>query len=208
MCGLFHERSSWHYPPETIRQGWGPYLHIIGFAADNAFNTPTHRRIISGFHHQLSSDGKKGRPKLKNLVIPDLFSKIIAITSYYDSLISPTNQEGEGSGLSPHNALKFMLFENQPGLDPSLLKMFINLLGIYPLGTLVQLNTGEIAMVKHHPERSQNIHSPRLLIIQKPSGTSHGDQMVDLEQDPRTIKNTVPAEGIDIHTAHYLFKNN
>jgi hypothetical protein len=31
--------------------------------------------------------------------------------------------------------------------DPILLKMFINMLGIYPIGSLLELDTGELALV-------------------------------------------------------------
>jgi hypothetical protein len=66
--------------------------------------------------------------------------------------------------------------------DPILLKAFINMLGVYPVGTLVELNTGEIGLVSENPEQSDGM--PPLVTILLPAdgqGYTRGET-VDLAE--------------------------
>ena len=44
-------------------------------------------------------------------------------------------------------ALGLMLEGAGKDFDPILIKIFINILGVYPVGTLLKLDTGELALV-------------------------------------------------------------
>jgi hypothetical protein len=66
--------------------------------------------------------------------------------------------------------------------DPILLKAFINMLGLYPIGTLVALNTGEIGIVSENPEEGDAEHPVvTILIPQDGQGFMRGDT-VDLSE--------------------------
>ena len=54
---------------------------------------------------------------------------------------------------TPEQALAIMLKERNVHFDPILLKIFIGLVGIYPIGSLVLLNTRELGIVyKPNPD--------------------------------------------------------
>lgn len=74
-----------------------------------------------------------------------LFGRIIAIADVYDALTSP--RVYRKSVLSPDHALGLMLEGAGKEFDPILIKVFVNILGVYPVGTLLKLDTGELALV-------------------------------------------------------------
>jgi hypothetical protein len=50
--------------------------------------------------------------------------------------------------------------------DPILIKVFINILGIYPVGTLLRLDTGELALVVSSPSREFS-KRPLVCVLEK-----------------------------------------
>ena len=49
--------------------------------------------------------------------------------------------------MSPSNVLKFMFGKSGQSFDPVLLKLFVNCVGIIPIGSLVRLDSGSLAVV-------------------------------------------------------------
>ena len=72
------------------------------------------------------------------------FGQIGAIVDCYDAI---TSDRIYRFGMSPHAALKNMYEWRKSSFEPFLLEQFIQCMGIYPIGSLVELNTGEIAVV-------------------------------------------------------------
>jgi hypothetical protein len=66
--------------------------------------------------------------------------------------------------------------------DPILLKAFINMLGVYPVGTLVELNTGEIGLVSENPEQSDGTHPLVTILIPKDGQGYTRGETVDLSE--------------------------
>lgn len=71
------------------------------------------------------------------------FSRMLRIVLLYTQLISFDRRR---KPVTPHEAIKKMLCSNI-GCDQSLVKLFVQWLGIYPSGSIVQLTSGEIARV-------------------------------------------------------------
>jgi hypothetical protein len=178
---------------------------VVGLALDSGFNPSIMRRLLTGFHWQRHADGRGGVPPVREACIPDLFTRIVALVAQYVQLITPPNPRTGGMGLTPHNALKFLVTEKHLGLDEALLKMFVNRLGIHPVGSLVRLNTGELALVLSPPEKPQQVHCPRVKIIREADGREIVGEWIDLANDSRTIARTVPAAGVGVNVGHYLF---
>jgi HD-GYP domain-containing protein (c-di-GMP phosphodiesterase class II) len=98
-------------------------------------------RIVVAFeHHRHYSGG--GFPPLGRR--PHLFTRIISIADVYDAL---TTQRPWRNAYLPDEALASMLRESGKRFDPALLKIFVNALGLYPVGTLVRLDNGEMGVV-------------------------------------------------------------
>lgn len=86
----------------------------------------------SGFPQQLKGDK-----------IP-LLGKVAGIVTYYDET---TNPRGEKYPLSPSKAVAKLYDCRDSEFQEELVVEFIRAIGLYPTGTLVELNTGEVAVV-------------------------------------------------------------
>ncbi len=93
-------------------------------------------------HHE-QFDGNGYPRKLKGDQI-DLFSRIVAIADTYDAMTKKRSYRDE---FISYEAMKNILSESQNKFDPRLLRIFLSNMSIYPLASLVKLNTGAIGMV-------------------------------------------------------------
>jgi hypothetical protein len=134
------------------------------------------------FEHHLNLD-LSGYPEIKKPRELNLFSRIVSIGDAYDAMTS--GRVYLKSAISPDEALKKMLYRQGRFYDPVLLKVFINVVGVYPVGTLVFLNTGEMGLVfKVNPD---DMARPLVRIIADKNGEIEISLEVDLsEKDRRT----------------------
>lgn len=93
-------------------------------------------------HHE-RCNGKGYPAGLQNDRI-SLLAKIVGIIDVYDSV---TTQLSYRKGISSTEALKNMYNWRNELFDGSLVEKYIQCLGIYPVGSVVELNTGEVGIV-------------------------------------------------------------
>jgi len=99
--------------------------------------------IIGAFEHHGRYD-LKGYPTIREKKELSLFSQIIAIADTYDAV---TSDRAYRAAFLPDSAFKIILEASGSSLNPHLAKLFLNLIGCYPVGCLVLLDSGEIALV-------------------------------------------------------------
>ena len=111
-----------------------------------------------------------------------LFSRIVAITEAYDAM---TTQRSFRSARTPDEAIRELSEHAGSRYDPDLVRIFINLMGIYPLGTLVKIDTGEWGLV-FHVDPSAPRH-PLVKLVETSDGMrlDHGE-IVDLGERDAT----------------------
>jgi HD-GYP domain-containing protein (c-di-GMP phosphodiesterase class II) len=106
--------------------------------------------VIGVFDHHLKND-LSGYPKLFRRKKVSLFGRIIQIADAYDAMTTPRIYKK--TPFTPEQALAMMLREKTVHFDPILLKVFIGLVGVYPIGSLVLLQTRELGVVyKPNPD--------------------------------------------------------
>jgi HD-GYP domain-containing protein (c-di-GMP phosphodiesterase class II) len=88
------------------------------------------------------------------------YGRMAAIVDCYEELIAP--QPGMPS-LRPFQALKELRDNSNSGLNYTLVEQFTQCIGMFPVGSLVELNTGEVAIVLTH-NRTQRF-LPSVMII-------------------------------------------
>lgn len=93
-------------------------------------------------HHE-NEDGS-GYPLGKSGAEIPINAKIISLADRYCARVSPRNYR---KSLLPNAALRDILLAEKKNLDPVLTTTFIRELGIYPTGTYVRLENGEIGIV-------------------------------------------------------------
>jgi len=109
---------------------------------ERVYRLPYQIADVALSHHERISGG--GYPRgLKNHEI-SLFSRMVAIVDVYDAISSDRCYH---DGMSPTEALTRMYGWRLTDFDGELLEQFIQCLGIYPVGTLVELTSGEVGFV-------------------------------------------------------------
>ncbi len=90
------------------------------------------------------------------------FGQMAAIADVYDAL---TTNRCYKRATTPYEALQQMYLSAKRDFNPLLLERFICCMGIYPIGTLVQLDTQEIGVV--YSVNHQHLLRPQVLLIFK-----------------------------------------
>lgn len=72
------------------------------------------------------------------------YAKIIGLVDTYDAL---TNNRVYREGENAHKTVKLLLGSLKESFDYNTMRSFLNAISLYPIGTLVELNTGETARV-------------------------------------------------------------
>lgn len=70
---------------------------------------------------------------------------IVGIVDFYDGMVS---RRGTRPAMTPHDAVRQLFLTGEQGqFEKSLVELMIRSIGVYPVGSLVRLNTGEQAVV-------------------------------------------------------------
>ena len=72
------------------------------------------------------------------------FARIVAIVDVYDAV---TSDRPYRQAMLPHEAHELILASVTQHFDPTILPIFLNKIAVYPIGTVVRLNTGDIGVV-------------------------------------------------------------
>lgn len=88
-----------------------------------------------------------------------LLGKIAGIVTYYDETTNPRNQ----NPLSPSKAVGKLYEARGIEFQEELVVEFIRAIGLYPTGTLVELNTGEVAVVVE--QNFERRLKPKIMVV-------------------------------------------
>lgn len=141
---------------------------------------------------------------------PTLFSRIVTVADGFDAATSKRSYQSEP--WPPDRVLREMRDNPDRGYDPLIVKAFISMTGIYPVGSVVILDTFELALVIASNPRPEALHQPVVKIIYDEMGLPLDPPItVDLaDLDPATgaplraiIKATEP-ERYGIHVGDYF----
>jgi HD-GYP domain-containing protein (c-di-GMP phosphodiesterase class II) len=102
---------------------------------------PSVGRVILQEHERQDGSGYPNRLTGDRI---DEMAFVIGLADVFDALMSPRPHR---RGMSPHQAIRAMLVNGKRVFPHHLLKRLIEQLSIYPLGTTVRLNTGDIGVV-------------------------------------------------------------
>jgi putative nucleotidyltransferase with HDIG domain len=119
---------------------------------------------VVAFEHHLRQD-LSGYPTgigHRNL---NLCTQIVSIADVYDALRSTRVYR---DGLPSDRIRSIMGKKDDPAFNQKLLRRFINLIGLFPIGTLVRLNTDAVGVVTH--EHPSDPFRPQVKIIRERDG--------------------------------------
>jgi putative nucleotidyltransferase with HDIG domain len=160
---------------------------------------------IVAFEHHLRQDlsgypAKIGHRKL------NLCTQIVSIADVYDALRSNRVYR---EGMASDRIKSIMAKKDDPAFNQKLLRRFINLVGMYPVGSLVRLNTEQIGVVTH--EHPSDPFRPQVKIVRDRDGAElEESQLVNTwEPDGRgdftwAVVEAVDPDAVDIDPLKYM----
>jgi putative nucleotidyltransferase with HDIG domain len=191
MAGLFHDIGKTSIPKEILNktekltsEEWGiirshPLIGAETVMRMKEWGELSTRIIDAAFEHHLKYD-LSGYPRLTRKKKVTLFGKIVAIADFYDALVRPRIYNR--FPFVSEKILGFMLERSGKEFDPALVKVFVNMIGVFPLGTLVLLNTNEMGIVVQTQEEAELIDRPKVHLIHYSDGEYRKGKIVDLRE--------------------------
>ncbi len=130
---------------------------------------------LAALQHHEHWDGRGYPRSLKGEDIT-LFSRIVAVADAYEAMVSERPYRNSIIG---YNAMKTVLSDNGKHFDPQVLKAFLESMGIFPIGSVVQLNNSSIGRVsENHTDAPLR---PKIdLLIDEFGNQIEGSEAVDL----------------------------
>ena len=134
------------------------------------------RSMLVAFQHHATSD----YPQLVPLEKTDLFSRIVRIVDTYDAMT--TSRPFRKRPMRPEEALKALMEDDGQNYDPLLVKLLVNTMGIYPVGTMVKLSSGELGVVHRPSVEPGLVNRPFVNVLSDATGEPTEGVLLDLSQ--------------------------
>ncbi|MDR0881525.1 MAG: HD domain-containing protein [Candidatus Adiutrix sp.] len=196
LCGLFHDLGKVDVPLNLIiknealtdaeyeqikMHSLNSVRQIVRLNADHALKA---RLLLPPFEHHLGVD-LSGYPQTDRKAPLSLLGRILAVADNYDAMTS--NRSYRQTPISPDVALKIMLEDAGTKLDPLVLKVFIKMIGVYPVGSLVVLDSREIGLAAETPDDADSGRPIVCLLRRDQGGKLSKGPFVNLsDKDPAT----------------------
>ncbi len=195
--------EEWAQLKEHTTEGLLCLFKMHGFA-----DVP-YRQMLMAYEHHMKVD-LTGYPTNSRTREPTLFSRIVSVADAFDAGTSVRSYQYQP--WPPDAVLKEMRDNPKRGFDPLLVKALITATGVYPVGTLVILDTYELAVVSEVNKDPDLLHRPKVKVISDPMGIPLAEPMiVDLSRsDPasgapvRAIIKTTDPQKYGIRVSDYL----
>ena len=157
--------------------------------------------MVCILEHHMRYDGE-GYPQALPARPQHLASRIVAVADAYDAMTSVRSYSG---ARMQDEAMSIILKMAGNALDPSIVRLFVNVLGYYPPRSVVLLNTGETAVVISPSPLDAT--RPRVRVIADARGTITEPFDLDLvepQYQARSIVRCLDPMGINVDVSDYL----
>ncbi len=222
FCALFHDIGKLLIPGALLNKtGWlndqdwqqlaqHPDFGLLMLFDVEGFAEPPYRAMLAAYEHHMKVD-LSGYPKAIRPRQMGYFAKIIAVAEAYDAAIS--GRAGGYMPCSPDEAVRQLWENTSSGWDRVVVKAFINMMGLYPVGTAVVLDDGSIALVIARNPDERALHRPVVKVVVNKLGEKMGadGSVIDLmAADPVTgdaqhyVARTTDPDRYGIELVNYL----
>lgn len=195
LCGMLHDVGKMHIPTHILNKAT-PLTQqefdtikehtVLGhnYLASHADLQPEVQQAAHNHHEHIDGQGYPRQVSQDEL---SLFDRMIAIVDSYDAM---TSDRCYRLGMPASQAVSILYNEQHQHYDSQLVQLFIQMVGIYPVGSLVKMNNGQIAVVlstnedhKLEPvvelltDPSRNLIKPTAVDLSKHATDSHGNYL-------------------------------
>lgn len=194
MLGLLQDVGKVRVPSELLEKR-GPLSeaelkvcrahvrHSVAILKETA-GLPAELPALAALHHE-RYDGSGYPAGLKGAQI-GLFGAMAGLVDCFDAMTRPRPY---GEPIAPSNALGMLYDQRDVLFDGPLVEQFIQCIGIYPVGSIVELNSGEVGIVI-----AQNLArrlQPRVMVVLDGARNPVRPQKIlDLAKEPKAAPDT------------------
>jgi HD-GYP domain-containing protein (c-di-GMP phosphodiesterase class II) len=169
MTALLHDMGKARVPVEILNKTTGlderewrvmqahPWLGALTLFTLRTYDETPYRAILTAHEHHMKTD-LSGYPRTVRPRELGIFSRIVAVADGFDA--ATTRRSYQTVPIEPDQVLREMWQNPKRGYDIILVKALINLIGIYPVGTCVILDTFEVAIVAAPDPEGQQLNRP------------------------------------------------
>jgi HD-GYP domain-containing protein (c-di-GMP phosphodiesterase class II) len=195
MTALLHDVGKARVPAEILNKTgsldereWRfiqqhPWMGALTLFGLRAYEEIPYRSILVAHEHHMKMD-LSGYPKTIRPRTLGMFSRIVSVADGFDA--ATTRRVYTTTPIEPDQVLKEMWENPKRGYDRVVVKALINLIGIYPAGTCVILDTLEVAIVAGPNPDAQQLNRPMVRIAVDVDGATvplPGNQVSLAEKD-------------------------
>ncbi len=195
MTALLHDVGKARIPVDILNKTSGldevewrimqghPWMGTLTLFGMRTHDELPYRSILVAHEHHMKTD-LTGYPKSVRDWALGIFSRIVAVADGFDA--ATTRRSYQTVPIEPDEVLREMWQNPKRGYDTILVKALINLIGIYPVGTCVILDTFEVALVAATNPEGLQLNRPLVRIAVSADGghvPPPGDLVNLVEQD-------------------------
>lgn len=187
LAGFLHDAGKLGVDPDVLnkpgaldKREWEemrrhPVLAAHTLLGGQRLNPSNMRAVVVAFEHHLNYD-LSGYPELEIKDSVSLFGNIVCIADVFDALT--TARVYRTVNPTPPEAISIIVNESGTHFDPVLVKLFVEVMGVYPLGTVVALTGKEAGVVCAPPSIGSPVDRPRVRLAMGPEAGA----VVDLNE--------------------------
>jgi HD-GYP domain-containing protein (c-di-GMP phosphodiesterase class II) len=173
MTALMHDMGKARIPLDVLNKTSGldedewrlmqahPWLGALTLFKLRSYEETPYRSILVAHEHHMKTD-LTGYPRVIRPRELGLFSRLVSVADGFDAATS--RRSYQTVPIEPDAVLREMWENPKRGYDPVLVKALINLIGIYPVGTCVILDTFEVGVVYAPNPEGTLLHRPLVRI--------------------------------------------
>jgi len=179
MTALLHDVGKARVPVEILNKTTGldeqewrvmqghPWLGALTLFGMRAHDELPYRTILVAYEHHMKTD-LSGYPKHLRDRKLGIYSRIVAVADGFDA--ATTRRSYQTIPIEPDQVLREMWQNPKRGYDQILVKALINLIGVYPVGTCVILDTFEVGVVGAPNPDGQQLNRPLVRVAVNADG--------------------------------------
>jgi len=163
---------------ESMRQH--PVMAANALLSGQRLTSSMMRSVVVAFEHHMNFD-LSGYPPVRAKKSITLFGGIVSLADRFDALT--TARVYRKINLTPPEAVVILVKGSGTDFDPVLAKLFVEVMGLYPTGSVVVLGSGEAGVVCKPPPVGTPLDRPQVRLI---IGENPGE-VVDLQERVRGL---------------------
>jgi len=174
LAGFLHDAGKLGVDPDILQKPtelddreWEqmrrhPLLAAYALLGKQRLTASNMRAVVVAFEHHLNHD-LSGYPATEIKKSVSLFGSIVSIADVFDALT--TARVYRDINFTPADAMVEVIKRSGTGFDPVLVKLFAQVMGLYPPGTVVVLTGGEAGVVCRPPAVGLPLDRPKVRIV-------------------------------------------